>query len=349
MIRELDSFVGLIGWKQGNLSIVLDAANLTSSTGRRYEDFSALITADDIYHSWPDWNSDDDTATLTTNFNAYLASKVNEAINQVFNSVFGQTNDLIENGFLFPFEFDFTHALENDTSFVGYEVLIGKDKGHTTIINNLKATFDADGTVKVLLFNSSLKNPVQSEEITVEEGNTVTVSVDWPLPFNESGGYYLGYLRDGLTPKAYNRHYEQANLKQSFTCAYFDEIKVDSHNTETMFDVNDITNVSETWGLNFDISTYKDWTEIAINNKGRFVDAIGIQVAVNVMDLFINSSRSNRKERMTKADAILALEGNNNPTLGLFTQGLRTRLQEEVKVLRELFVEQKIIEKGTLK
>ena len=89
-------------------------------------------------------------------------------------------------------------------------------------------------------------------------------------------------------------------------------------------------------------------TNFSINNKNRFVDSIGMQVAVNVLDLFINSNRSNRNERMAKSDAILALEGNTNPTLGLFTQGIRTRLQEEVSKLRELFVDQPVIERGTL-
>lgn len=349
MIRKLDSFVGLIGWKQGTLSLVLDAANLTTSTGRYYEDFSSLITTDDIYHAWPDFDINDDTATQTTKFNQYLKDKVNESINQVFNSVFGQTNDLIENGFLFPYEFDFNSTLPNGTDFVGYEINIAKDKNYTTRINNVKATFDADGTVKVLLFQSSKKDPVQSQDVTVVQNDTVTLELNWDLPFDNSGKYYFGYLTDSLVPKAYNRNYEVANVRDSFTCSYWDEIKVTGHNTETLFDVNDITNVSDTYGINFDISTYKDWTEIAINNKTKFVDLIGMQVAVNILDLFINNNRSNFRERMTKSDALIALEGNSNPDLGLFTQGLRTRLQEEVKSLRRLFVDQPIIERGTLK
>lgn len=349
MIRELDSYVGLIGWKQGNLEVTLDAANLASSTQRRYEDFSSLITTQAIYDSWNDFNLEDDEATRQTKFNSYLTDKVNEAINQVFHYVFGQTDDLIENDLYYPYEFDFTHELENNSDFVGYEIEVAKDKNYTTIINNLKATFDADGTVKVLLFNSSKKAPIQSQDVEVIQDDTVTISVDWHLPYKHSGKYYIGYLTGSLIPKAYNRLYDEANINSCFTCAKLDQIKVSGYNLETMFDVNDITNVSETWGLNFDISTYKDWTEIAVNNKNKFVDAIGMQVAVNVLDLFINTGRSNGSERNTRTDALLALEGNNNPQLGLITQGLRTRLQEEVTKLRELFVDQPYIERGTLK
>ena len=84
-------------------------------------------------------------------------------LNKIFD--FWGKNDFIENEILFPYEYDFTHTLENDTSFVGYEITTPTDKEILNIINKIVLTFDAVDTVKILLFHSSKKAPIKSIEI----------------------------------------------------------------------------------------------------------------------------------------------------------------------------------------
>lgn len=350
MVRDLTILNGLLGWKQSSLlPFSIDAQNLASSTGRSYEEFSAMVDTNSIYESWNDFDINDDTATQETKFNNYLRDLVSGSINQLMNSVFNQVEDLKENRLLYPFEFDFNNPISNNTDFVGFEIERPNNRKVTSVINSVDLTFDADDTLDLLLFHSSKVDPVERQDtIAVEANNTVTVSLDWYL--DELGGkYYIGYLTGGLTAQALNRRFELSVNKSIFNYLYLQEVKVSGHNVETLFDVNNITNTSDSYGLNFDISTYCDFTKTVDKNRLKFVDAIGMQVAVNVLDLYINNVRSNRSERINTANAVLALEGNNNPNLGLFSQGLRTRLQEEVKSLRMLFVEQPIMERMTLR
>jgi hypothetical protein len=348
MVRKLDQLVGLIGWRQGKCTVTIRNNNLASTSGRKFEEFSSLINTNSVYYAWPDFNSASRDGDIENDFNAFLENLVIASINQVFNYVFKQNEDLLESGFVYPYEFDFNHTLENGGDFVGFEVDVTHDKMFSTIVNKVHATFDADGTVSLLCFNSSKKLPIYSKDIPVLQDTTVEVDLDWALDHGLTGKYYIGYLTDGLIPKAYDRRFELGNLPQCFKFSYWLPIKFAGHNTETMPDVNNDLRVSNTFGLNFDISAFKDYTQILLTNKSKFIDAIGMQVACNVLDLYINNTRSNRDERINSTEARLALEGNTNPQLGLLTQGLRTRLQEEIQSLKNLFIRKPMIERSTL-
>ena len=348
MIRSLSNFSGLIGWRQGLCPVTLDAANLTSTSAQRFENYSALVNTATLYSVWPDYDSTLDSATLTTNFNEWLAALQQSAIDQVMHSIFAQNMDMLENTILYKHEMDFSKPIANATDFVGFKIDVTRDRRFVTIINSVQATFDAAGTVTLLLFNTSKKAPIQTKVITTVQDDTVQVELDWALDPAYSGNFYIGYLTDGLVPQAYDRQYELANLPSALKYSYFDEIIIPNHNTLTLPDSSLEQSSSKTFGLNFDVSAFNDWTQIALSNKNQFLQCIGMQVAVNVLDTYINSPRSNREERISRADARLALEGNTNAELGLFTQGLRTRLQEEVKNKRNLFIRKSMVSRGTL-
>lgn len=328
--------------------VTLDADNLGSISGQRFEDFSALVNTALLYDVWPDYSNELSTTARAEQFNAWLTELQQAAINQVMHSIFEQNNDMLYNEVLYKHEMDFNTVISNDTDFVGFKVDITKDRRYVSIINSVKATFDADGDVKLLLFNTAKKMPVESKSIAVVAGDTVEVELGWALDPRYSGNYYIGYLTGGLLPKAYDRNFELANLPTSLPYSCFQEIKIPGHDSEVLFNTKLEQNVSKSWGLNFDISAFIDWTQIATSNKREFLSCIGMQVAVNCLDKYINSPRSNRNERISRADARLALEGNTNPELGLFTQGLRTRLQEEVESKRNLFIRKSMISRGTL-
>lgn len=339
MIRNLDQFDGLLGWKQAQ-DVVVDAENLASTTGRKYNDFSALVTTDNIYYTQPD------PAITAGAFNTYLKDLINESIQQLMNSVFRNTDDSIENRLLYNYEFDFNHTIVNDSDFVGFEVDVSKKKDRVVVINTAYLTFDAVGTVKLLLFHSDYKDPIESIEVTTVEDDTKEEPLGWELD-KKSGKYYLGYLTNGLVPKAYDRNFELANFKNCFSLAYFEEIKVSGHSSETIFDVNNVDNEALSWGLNFDVSGWKDWTSVALQNKTKFVDAIGMQVCVNALDLFLNSVRSNAHERIAKANIMVALDGYKDQN-GFWTQGLRQRLGKEIKELQNQFTVGERLMVGTL-
>jgi hypothetical protein len=348
VIRSLQNFVGQIGWRQGLCPVTLSAANLASSSGQRFESYSALVNAATLYDVWPEYDSQLASAVLETNFNDWLALLQSSAIDQVMHSIFAQNMDMLENEMLYKHEMDFSTVIANGADFVGFKIDVTRDRRFVTIINSVQATFDAAGTVTLYLFNTSKLNPVQQIDITTVANDTVEVDLNWALDPAYAGNFYIGYLTNGLVPQAYDRNFELANLPTGLKYSYFDEIRIPGHTASTLPDSSLEVSESKSWGLNFNVSAFTDWTQIALSNKAEFLQCIGMQVAVNALDAMINSPRSNRNERISRADARLALEGNTNPELGLFTQGLRTRLQEEVKNKRNLFVRKSMISRGTL-
>ena len=335
---------GLLGWRQSTVANMptVDATNLATSSGMYFQDLSSLVTVQNLYRC------QEDKAISDANFNTLLTNLTNAAIVKVLNAVFSG-DDFIENKVLFPFENDWTNTIDNDTSFVGYEFSMPKRKDLIWTINKIYSSFDGVDSVKILLFHSSKKASQQDETITTVELSDVSTTLDWDLSqFDNAGGkFYIGYLRSGLTAKAINRDYESANVKACFNTLGIKSVIVDGWDAETLFDVNDVEYEDETYGLNFDITAWKDYTNVINQNKNKFTMAIGYQVAADILDLILKATRSNRIERSLEGSVLFELEGLINENLPR-SVGINQKLKSEIKSLHDNFIATPQISKGTL-
>lgn len=338
------SLYGLIGWRQSTVSGMptVDAANLAASSGLMFQDFSPLVTIQNVYDCQEDPDATEDE------FNTMLANLVKSAILKILNAVFTQ-NDFIENKVLYPYENEWTETITNDTSFVGFEFQMAKRKDYAWRINQVFTAFDASDTVKLLLFHSSRKTAIDSKEITVSELTEDATDLSWDLSqFNYAGGkFYVGYLRSGLTAKAVNRNWDRANDDVKFKTLRIQPIRVPGWDAETLFDVDDIDYEDETFGLNFDITAWKDYTNVIVQNKDKFVNAIGYQVAADVLDLILKSVRSNRIERLTEGQVLYELEGLISADVPR-SVGIVKKLSNEIEDLKKNFVYEKPLIRGTI-
>lgn len=336
--------LGLVGWRASTVSGVptLTAPNTATSSGMVYQDFSSLVTVQNV------WKEQEDAAISDANFNTFLTNLTNAAFVKVLNAIF-QDEDYLENRVLFPFENVWTELTDNDTSFVGYEITPANRRDLIIALNNVFTSFDSADTVKILLFHSSKKEPIDSKEITVEELTDTDTALNWDLSnFTYSGGkFYIGYLRSGLTAKSVNREWNSANTQSCYNMFRIIPIQVTGWDSETLFDVDDIENTSETYGLNFDITSWKDYTNVILRNKNKFVNCLGLQVAADVLDLIMKSTRSNSKERILASKAFTELEGYINPDLPR-TLGIAAQLKSEIARIKKTFVEVSKIRRGTL-
>ena len=336
--------LGLVGWRASTVSGVptLTAANTATSSGMVYQDFSSLVTVQNV------WKEQEDAAISEANFNTFLTNLTNASFVKVLNAVF-QDEDYLENRVLFPFENVWTELLDNDTSFVGYEITPANRRDLIIALNNVFTSFDSADTVKILLFHSSKNAPIDSKEITVEELTDTDTALNWDLSnFTYSGGkFYVGYLRSGLTAKAVDRDWNSANVQSCYNMFRIIPIQVPGWDAETLFDVDDIENTSETYGLNFDITSWKDYTNVILRNRNKFVNALGLQVAADVLDLILKSTRSNKVERLLTSRAFTELEGFINPDLPR-TLGIAAKLKAEIARIKKTFVEVDSIRRGTL-
>lgn len=96
----------------------------------------------------------------------------------------------------------------------------------------------------------------------------------------------------------------------------------------TLQALNDILETNE----NYD--PVKDYSEVLISNAALFDNAIGYKVAINVLELYLSTSRSNFTERNAKLSASnlkLELEGFVNENGVMVAKGIKYYYQNAIK------------------
>jgi hypothetical protein len=337
--------VGVVGWEQPTRSgsPTITAANKGSTSGLTFQGGHALCTIDNIKSA-----VDDDSIT-DANLNILLTLLAQRGLTDICNAIFTD-DDHLDTGLYFKYESRFSDLLDNDVSFVGYQIDLGsnnisqgslKRNDISIIIRDLILEMSGVGTVKVLLFNSQISAPIISTSITTLANTATTKLAEWTLNDLDHGGmWYVGYLRSQLISQgiqAIKRNYKQAIFPTVFPEVGIRPIRVLNWDSETMFDPLTLRYEYYTWGMNFRMSMYEDYTNFIKTNINRFAKALQLQVCVNVLKMISNSTRSNKSERLSKAYAMLELDGNrNNPNMP-YTVGLNRELKVEIDKLRNTY------------
>ena len=339
------SLFGVVGLQQSyNPAYAILAADLIASTsGAYFNQYSSYMTVENLKSTQPYADISD------ANFNIWLRSVITNSISTAIQKCF--KIDLFENALLYDRSIRKSTTLDNDGDFVGYEIIVSKRKDMKSFINKAILDFSGTGTVKLLLFHDSQVDPLQEQEVTISDNSSTEVALNWGLDYGsvQGGKYYLGYLTDGLTPKAFERDYEDSNVSHQYTGVGLFPVKVTGWNSETMFDISDVVNVSETFGLNFDISSYKDYTNLVVNNKDMFIDVIGYQFAADMLGMMMTSIQTNGIERIGKGNLLIELQGGfineELPTV----VGVNTKLQKAIKEVQRNLIDTPLIQKFTAK
>lgn len=344
--RAVQALYKRVGWKQPTIVDYanVDSDNIASTSGKFFQDFNSLVTIKNIKDTQENPNITD------KQFNAYLKDMQLKAIRFVLEAVF--ENRVYESKTLMNSENgnDETYTLDSG-NFYGIEIDLMKSKNIAMRLKQVGLYFDADNDTpfKLYLFHSSKKEFIKEWDVTtVDKTETFTNINETIYAFSESikgGKYYLGFRASDVVGSPIRR---SEWIKQScFVDLSF--IRVPMASLE-LFNIDDVVHVSEEY-LNVDYSTEKDSTEFIISNSGNFDTAIGLQNVANVLELIINSTRSNNTERNLKAmkvEAFLELNGNDiNPNIP-FKVGLISKLAKEISSLKSQFNKRSMASVGTL-
>jgi hypothetical protein len=331
--KILSELIGVVGWRQstGVGDVVIDETNLVSSSGIYVQGAHPMVTVKNIKAT------QEDKAITDAAMNTVLSNLIKDGVSNVLNYVF-PTNDIFANGLLYKYESDFSSPLTELKGFVGFEITIANRKDIVSILNGA-------GSVKLLLFNSGQKAVITSKTIDVTVDSNTTFVLDWILGYITAPGgvYYLGYLNTNLDICAYNRVFSRSNLMTCFNSIIFKPIYVPDWNVETLFDINDIVYRSESFGINLDVTTAQDFSNVILLNKDRFAKAIQLATAVNALSLMTSTSRINPEERV-----IMSSLGQKIVIDSPATYNLYSLLEKEMKSITGLF-SQKHIESYTIR
>lgn len=332
--KILSELIGVVGWRQSTIAgdVVISATNLSSSSGLFVQGAHPQATVKNIKAT------QEDRLISDANMNILLSNLVKDGTTNVLAQVFPE-NDILSNNLLYKYESSYLDVITGFTGFVGYEITIAQRTDLVLIINKIILQFNGAGTVKLLLFNSGLKLPLATKTITVSADTNITAVCDWVLGnITAPGGkYYIGYLTADLAIGSYNRVYNLANLTTCFNSISFAPIYVESWNKESLFDITKIVYRSETFGLNFDVSTVKDYSNVILQNKSRFAKAIQLSAAVQAIALMTTTGRINPEERMIMQNLNQKVIIDSPATYNLYSA-----LEKEIKGLISLFRDKQI-------
>jgi len=339
-----------VGWRQPTQTDydILSAANLVTNSGLIFQDFNPLVTVENLHNCQVDKDVSD------VNFNTWLVNFQKAAINKIVNACVNR-EDLIENAALFPFENVKTDKLDNNGDFVGYEIELAKRKDIAVVLNQIITEFDADEAITIYLFHSSQQTALTTYSITTSANNAKFTTAGTVLYFENlasqyvGGKFYLGYLTTGMTAKALNRTWNSSNVRNKFTDFSIKPIKVPGHTDSTLFDVDDVSYESDTYGINLDISTYQEYSDIVTQNKILFDRAIGLQVACDTLAQIILSARTNRIKREVGDAAFNELNGAYTGEGIPLSVGLLKQLNKEIERITKILFPKNNLKTYTLK
>jgi len=317
------NLAGVVGWRQPQETefAIIDAANLASSSGLFYQGVHRLVTVENLRNALPEALSDSE-------FNDEIFDMQKDAIQRVVQSVFQlkkpRTKALLDKFRLYDNANVKDDFIENVAGqWVGYEIDLAKNNNLKVVIDALGSEFDAIKIgLDIKLFHSSKKDAIVTFLLTTLAGDSKFDDlVDFVMDYLTfvGGTYYIGYEMDDLgAVRALNRTFdvsEKANEPKHFGIR---PIRVENYVGPDLFDIDDIEIASETHGLNFEFTTTVDITNLISDQKQTFADLISKQMAVNVLQTLINSTRTNAIKQETRTIALLELKGTDkNRQIGL--------------------------------
>lgn len=340
--RIFPAFQGRLGWHQPSASSfpTLSNANKLATSGRYYDrGFHKGCTVNNYYET-------QENAAITTNeFNQLLQDEDQAVILELLNAVMNKPQ-LIEH------KVDYTRVayrqsivIPNSGLAVGYRINIAPGD-YAANIDSIGMLFDGVVTFNMYLFNDLILAPVQSQSVTTIANSQVRVSLDWVINYvnsstsggNMGGVWYLMYFQDDLGDiHAIDEQLNMWSDTKILGAIPFQSAKVGS------LDFNR-TNVSanfRTYGFNFEVSCYRDYTQKIIQNASLFDEARGLTMAIHVIEQILFSPRTNGNQRVMQEIAnrlspsmnMDSGEFNKNP----YVADIKQRLAMQLKRLNEVF------------
>jgi len=326
---------GLVGYR-ASLDpdfFVLTPDNLQSDSGYYVNDnpFAEI----EAYRSTINYASIDEIG-----FNTKLSQLTNSAITSVCSAVFQDKDnpDFIDRQLQFKNATNKVNLETLPSGFICEKICIDKKNSVAVEISRVLLDFDGTGDITLYLYNTNSITPVKTQLITITSDHQEVV-LNWKLDNTDGfngGDWYIGYYNDSLTVTPFKRDYNNASLESVITHVYLEKTNVPNHVAPNIWDLTKDEGMSETTGLNLDISVYYDYTDLIIQNKYLFADAINLEAAIRMLNQFKSSLRSNKNQRLAGAnltDIETTIEGQTSDKYQKVT-GLRPMLGKQLELIK---------------
>ena len=341
----MNALLGRRRWRQPTTSEFpyTLAADLVWGSGDNYSPvFESEHKIVDVFNIF---NNQGDEGITQDGFNEYLRNLNRDNILKCLNNVFTKKENL-EKKLLFERFGRQDYINLNERKFVGVRILPARQFDVSCQIDNVALKFDANVTFNLYLFHDTQPQaPLAIFPVSAVAFEQTIVNVGKILSYagsgNKSGVFYFGYFQNDLgSVHAINEIIERFNPMFRFGM-----VPIELANPSgTIIDVNNVSFTMKTHGFNIQVSAFRDFTQLIIDNAHLFDNLIGLQMAADVIELINNSVRTNKDQRVNKElsqalymDLNLAQTTEERP----FSTGLKTRIFREYARVRNEFYPKK--------
>ena len=338
MARIFPALDGRIGFTQPTKagSPALDSRTLSASSGRLWTEGHGMVTVNKIFNAQEDENITNDA------FNQYLVDLDHRVTSRCLNGVFSTLPTYIEHHLCYlrrNYQQNVLIPVTSGGAFCGYRIQIAEGD-FAVVFNAISLFFSGAATFNLYLFNDLILAPVKTLSVTTVANSQTKVQLDWAINYiqqNNNGGiWYIGYFDSDL-PAGVQAIDEQLNLWENsivwngtpFTSAKTGALNFNRRYVGTTF---------YSYGLNVEMSSYRDYTQVIVQNPQLFDEMRILSYAITVLDIIKNSLRTGGEMRVlqpliTKADTDLAFPTQDFP----FVAGLKQQLTRAIKNVADGF------------
>lgn len=328
---------GRLGWRNPTTDgySIVDSGNQQSASGRYYNDnsFHPFCQIEYLYDCQPD------KGQSSAEFNTYLGQLGDSAITSAINYVFDQPQ-YIESGQLYDkIERTELRTIANSGQFVGVRFRLSKSDYYLNLINAM-LYFDSNVTFTLYLYNE-FRGKVAEWEVSAQANKQVIVNISEALRYSDAsskgGMWFLGYFQDDLgDAKAISYSACWQDTKRFGAWSFSSAVT----GVET-FNMQQYTETYDTFGLNVEYSVTEDITQLIRRNSYLLDNLQGLIMAAMVIDICINSPRSNRNKRIGDETLNMMFRELNNVTMenNPTEPGLKSKIRKEIAKVKKAFVD----------
>ena len=333
-----------------NIPQITDPDLLTSDSGRYYDEFHPLVKTDVISNIISEFKNMED----------YLKEKVDTACLKVFKKFTSvkkemrSTKTILNSSAMFDGVARFSQTILNEKKFVGFRITLKDSYGVSAAIDRLGLQFNNQQTnLPIYVFHTSQIDPIQTVLATTVKSSSMEwltlsdpIKLDYYSDTYDTGGhFFIGYYQDDALGLALQKDFNFKNFcggcsgrnatKIWNTRLDFMEVRPmyvseSNYTLFKMFDYQDIVITDDNnYGMNFATTISCDLSEYFCENKLIFSEAIGMQLAVDVLNDIVHSDRANRIAEVNRNMIIRNLEGDKET----HEEGLNVRLENEIRNL----------------
>lgn len=321
--------------------ILWQSQGLTSQSGRYYEDGHPLCNTQILEAIRPK-----NGETLTQ----YLANKQRSVIFEVLNAIQTEAQLIDKARLIFqrPDVMLYPQPVANVGQFVGIKMLISPDYDISVKFDSVELFFDSDVTFPLYLYNDMTLPPLYVktvtakayEQVIVDLSNDVIQSYLTPLA-NKGGIRYFGYYQNDLG-RAKALYYSIYNpiFHGGWLWAFSAPLWTDAP-VQPNFQRNNIGSNNLTYGLNIEISIFKNLTNTIYQSSHLFDEAIMLYMAVKVVNDIVFNYQTNAVQRAIGSTPVEDLMKELNGYIPEGSQprimGLRDKMDRAMKTLKAGF------------